>query len=403
MTKRGEGARAVAVAVTASGFGGVLGALVLAVLIPLLKPIALSFGPPEIFMLIMFGITLIALVSGKSVLKGLIFGCFGLALSTVGLCPHSGVLRFGFDLLFLWDGINVVAVMVGIFAVAEMIDLGIEGGAIAGAEAEKAVVYQFRQVLEGIKDIFRHFWLSIRTALIGCFIGILPGLGAEVAIWVCYGHAVQTEKNNETFGKGDVRGVIAPETANNSKEGGSLLPTVAFGIPGSSGMAVLLGAFLVLGLVPGPAMLTEHLDIVWALVWIVVISNIIGAAIILALAPYMAKATFLRGTIMVPLVFILCFIGSFMANDRWENLVITFLFGILGYFMKKYDFPRPPLALGFVLGELADLNLTRSLDLWGPAFIGRPITLVLLILTCLSVLIPIIKYYRGKRRQKGAA
>jgi len=385
---------------TASGFGGVVGAAVLAGLIPVLRPVALSFGPPEIFMLIMFGITLIALVSGKNILKGLIFGCFGLALSTVGLCPHTGILRFGFGQLFLWDGVDLIAVVVGIFAVAEMIDLGIKGGAIAEAAVEKAGVYQFGQVLEGIKDIFRHFWLSIRTAVLGCFIGIIPGLGAEVATWFCYGHTVQTEKNKENFGQGDVRGVIGVETANNSKEGGSLLPTVAFGIPGSSGMAVLLGAFLILGLVPGPTMLTEHLDIVWAFVWILVIANIAGAAIMIALAPALAKVTFLRGTLIVPLAIILAFIGSFLAEGRWENLVVAFLFGVLGYFMKRYDYPRPPLALGFVLGGLADLNLTRSLDLWGAAFITRPIVLVLLVLTCLSALIPITQYYWGKRQRK---
>jgi len=395
--------RGVAAALTASASGGVIGAAVLAGLIPVLRPVAIAFRPPEIFMLVMFGITLIALLSGKNVLKGLIAGCFGLALSMVGEDMHTGVVRFAFGLLFVWDGISLIAVLVGIFAIAEMIDLGVKGGAIAKLARQEAGTYKFGQVFEGIGDVFHHFWLTFRTAIIGCFIGIIPGLGGVVASWFCYGHTVQTEKNKENFGKGDVRGVIGPEAANNSKEGGSLLPTVAFGIPGSSAMAILLGAFLVLGVIPGPAMLAEHLDLVWAFVWILVIANIVGAMIMIGLAPYMAKVTFLRGTLIIPIAIIMALIGSFLAERRWEDLVVAFLFGILGYFMKRYDYPRPPLALGFVLGGLAELNLTRALDLWGLAFIGRPITLVLLILTCLSALVPVLQWYWGKRRQDEAA
>jgi TctA family transporter len=299
MTKMGKGGQAMGAQLAASGLGGVIGAAVLALLIPVLRPIAIAFGSPEVFMLIVFGMTFVIILSRESIAKGFMAALMGLLLGSVGLDPHTGVGRFTFDQLWLWDGIHIVTLVLGIFAFAEMIDLGARGR--GGQIAEGDVKMTWDQLWEGTVAVFQEWWLSLRTAVIGTFVGIIPGLGGDVATWICYGHAVQTCKNNENFGKGDIRGVIGVETANNAKEGGALLPTIVFGIPGSSGMALLLGAFLILGITPGPAMLTDKLDLVWGMVWVMVIANIFGAVSLYPISGYMGKLAFIRGSLLFSL------------------------------------------------------------------------------------------------------
>jgi len=395
MAQKGEAGRAIGAALMASGMGGILGAFLLALMIPVVRPVVLAFSPAEFFMMCIFGITLISLISGNSLVKGLIVGLFGLALALVGMDPKTGILRFGFGQTFLWDGVDLVAVVVGIFALSEMIDLAVKGGAIAktGTDADTSG-YGFENVMQGIKDTFRHWWLLIRCSFIGIFIGMVPGLGGDAASWIAYGHAAQTSKNPGQFGKGAVEGVIAPESANNSKEGGSLLPTVAFGVPGSSGMAILLGAFMILGLAPGPKMLVDELDIVWAMVWILVITNIFAVAMMIAVTGPMSKLSFVRGSVIIPFVLILVFLGSYLSIGHWGNLLVTIILGFLGYGMKKYGYPRPPLIIGIVLGHLAEVELHKAYTLWGMGLFMRPLTMVLLVLTILSITIPIIKWYR---------
>ena len=400
MAKRGEAGRAMGAALGASGLGGLLGALFMAVMIPIVRPVVLAFSPSEFFMMAVFGITLIALVSGDSLLKGLIVGAFGLGISLVGMDPQTGIVRFGFGQLFLWDGVDLITIVVGIFALAEMMELGVKGGAIADIDESTGQGYTFSGVIEGMKDVIRHRWLFLRCGLIGSLIGMVPGLGGDAATWICYGHAVQTSKEPETFGKGNVAGVIAPEAANNSKEGGSLIPTVAFGVPGSSGMAILLGAFMVLGLSPGPMVLVEELDTVWAMVWILAIANLLAVVMFLGITGWVAKLTFLRGSLIIPFVFVMVMLGSYLAMRRWENLLLAVGFGFIGYAMKKCKYPRPPLIIGVVLGEMAEINLHKSLDLWGIGFLGRPLTLVLIAMTVLSILYPMFKSLMGKNNNK---
>ena len=338
MTQQGRGGEAMGAQLAASGLGGVIGAVVLAGLIPALRPIAMSFGSAEIFMLIVFGLTFIVVVSRVSIPKGFIAALLGLGLGTFGLDPHTGIGRFTFGQLWLWDGIHIITIVLGIFAFAEMIDLGARGRGSRIAEVD--VPMRWSQLWEGTKAVFRHWWLALRTAVIGCFIGIIPGLGGDAATWICYGHTVQTSKNKENFGKGDIRGVIGVETANNSKEGGSLLPTLVFGIPGSSGMAILMGAFLILGIVPGPKMITDQLDLVWAMVFVLVIANIVGAVTLYPLCGYMGKLAFVRGSLLIPSILILAGVGAFLIRGHWQDVVLALLFGFLGYGMKKWDYPR---------------------------------------------------------------
>ncbi|HEV2438572.1 MAG TPA: tripartite tricarboxylate transporter permease [bacterium] len=399
LTKQGLAARAMGAALGASLLGGIVGDLFLAALIPMVRPIVLAFGPSEIFTVAVLGITLIAAVSRGSILKGLLAGALGLALSTVGLDPQTGIGRLTFGQLWLWNGINLVTVVVGLFGLAEVIEMGWQRAAIAHAGLDPGTRYTLRGVAEGLMDVRRHAWLCVRCGLIGAFVGMIPGLGGDAASWICYGHAGQTSKHPETFGKGNVEGVIGPESANHAKEGGGLIPTVAFGVPGGSGMAILLGAFVILGLEPGPLMLIKHLDVVWAMVWILGLANVLAVAVFLAASGLIARVSFLRVSLIVPFVLMFIVLGSFLSEGAWQNMILTLGAGALGYAMKKFGYPRAPVVIGFVLGRLAETNLTLALQLWGWAFLLRPLTALLLGLAALSV----ATHVWAQIRRRGAA
>jgi TctA family transporter len=399
MAKKGEAGRALGASMTASGVGGIIGAVVFAIMIPVLEPVVLAFSPAEFFLLALLGITFIAfLAGGGGIFKGLIVGLFGLMLATVGMDPQTGTARFSGDYLFLWDGLSLVTAVIALFAVPEMIALGVRGGSISAVSIESAKI-SYRQLFSGVLEVPRHWWLVIRTSLIGAVIGMIPGLGGSAAAWFCYGHAVQTSKHPERFGKGAVEGVIAPETASNAKEGGSLLPTLFFGIPGSSGMAILLGAFLILGIQPGPTLITDRLDLVWMLIWALVVGNIMAVSILLVFARWVAVLTFVRGEILIPFILILCVIGSFVNESQWQNLVILVLLSAIGYGLLRAGWPRAPFAIGLVLGGLAEKSLHKALALWGMEFFLRPLSLVLIGLIVLTIAWAV---YSGRRRRTEA-
>lgn len=392
MAQQGKAGRAIGAALVSSIFGGIIGAIGMAILIPFIRPIILAFSPAEFFMMAVLGITFIALVSGNSLLKGLIVGGAGLMLAFIGMDPITGVARFTYGQLWLFDGVKIVPIVIGLFAGSETISMILKGGSIVEGDVQVG-----HDVMEGVKDVFRNWWLVLRCGVIGYIIGVMPGLGGEVSAWVTYGHAAQTSKHPETFGKGNVEGVIAPATAIHGKEGGALVPTLAFGIPGSSAMAILLGAFLILGLTPGPAMLKENLDVVWAMFWVVMIANVIGALALLAVARHLTKLTVLRGTLLIPFILVFVMLGSYLTNNALTDLTITVVASIVGYLMKRFDYPRAPLILSLVLGGLAEKNLFMSYRLWGIDFLTRPITFVLLILTIISIAYPIFKAWRSSR------
>ncbi|MGH7828932.1 MAG: tripartite tricarboxylate transporter permease, partial [Candidatus Binatia bacterium] len=274
MAKKGEAGRALGAALMSSLIGAVFGAFALALAIPIVRPLVLSIASPEFFMLAILGITFVASLSGGNLAKGLTAGGFGLVLAMVGLDPIDSVPRYTFEpilgeelSLFFWDPISLVAVTVGLFAIPEIIDLSVQGSSIAREQIGK-----IGGVMQGIKDTFHHWWLVIRCSALGAYIGVLPGLGGATAQWVAYAHAVQSSPDKERFGKGAVEGVLGPGAANNSKEGGSLVPTIAFGVPGSVSMAILLGAFIIQGITPGPDMLdpAKHLTLTFSFVWMIV-------------------------------------------------------------------------------------------------------------------------------------
>ncbi|MDH3229491.1 MAG: tripartite tricarboxylate transporter permease [Alphaproteobacteria bacterium] len=373
MAKRGEAGRAFGAAFTASVCGGLFGAVVLAVSIPVLRPFILSVGTPELLAICLLGLTLVATLSYGALMKGLIAAAVGLLLSTIGDEPQTGELRWTFDMLYLWDGLSLVPLALGLFAVPEIIDLGASRGTIAGDHAKSEPWQQ----MEGVRDAIRNWWLVLRCSAIGTLLGSIPGVGANVIDWVAYAFGARTLKGAaETFGKGDVRGVIASEASNNAKEGGALVPTLAFGVPGSASMALLLGAFLIHGLAPGPKMLEENLDITFTMIWSVALANIMGAGACFLFAGKFAKIATVRAGVLVPLVFAIMAIGAFQGGKDYGDLVTLLILGTLGWAMKRLNWPRAPMVLAFVLGGLVENYLFISHTLHGFDWMLRPVPLV---------------------------
>ena len=396
MAKNGEAGRALGAALMSSLVGALIGAVALALAIPIVRPLVLTFGSPELFFLSMIGIACITSLSGSGLrgqIRGFAMGLLGLLLSTIGQERQSGSLRFDMGLMYLWEGLDLVPVLVGIFAIPELVDLAVRGTSIAGDRRAENLGHG---VMEGIKDTFRHFWLVVRCSAVGVFVGVMPGAGGGVAQWMAYAHAVQSAKNSEDrerFGKGDVRGVLGPGAANNSKEGGDLVPTIAFGVPGSGAMAILLGAFMIMGLVPGPDMLSKHLAVTYSMVWTLVIANIITVVLSLAVLNHLAKVTYIRGGVIIPFVLLLVFVGSYTANGQIFDLIVTFCFGVLGYLMVIWGWPRPPLVLGLVLGKLVETYLFISVSRYGFAWLSHPLVIVLMAVMVLVIVYPFV---RGK-------
>ena len=381
MAKKGEAGRAFGAAYTASLMGGLFGALLLAVSIPVLRPIVLAFGSPEFFMMGLLGISMVAVLSGNAPLKGLIAGAIGLAVGMVGMDPQTGVIRWAWDALYLWDGVPLVPVALGIFAIPEIVDLVIKGTRIADVPKEA-----MKGVTVGIKDALRHYFLVLRCSAVGVWVGATPGLGASVVDWFAYGHAIQTEKGaSDSFGKGDVRGVIAPESANNAKEGGALIPTIVFGVPGSASMALLLGAMTIQGLAPGSAMLTKHLDVTFTMIWSLAIANIFGAGLCLILTNPLAKIALVRIQLLAPIVIGIVFVASFQATAHIGDLWSLLIFSLLGWFMKRFSWPRPPVILGLVLSTIIENYLYISVSRYGLSWLLRPIVIGIAILIAISL------------------
>jgi putative tricarboxylic transport membrane protein len=398
MARNGEAGRALGAVLMSSLVGAVFAAIALAIAIPVIRPLVLSFGSPEFFMLALLGISFVASLSGEDQLKGIIAGGMGLLLATIGLDPISGIQRYTFGQLFLWDGIGLVPITIGFYAIPETIELAVLGTSIAKQEVGK-----LGGVLEGVKDTFRHFWLVIRCSALGCFIAIIPGMGAATTQWLAYAHAVQSSPNKERFGKGAVEGVLGPGAANNSTLGGSLITTIAFGVPASVIMAILLGAFIIQGIVPGPDMLIPppkgKLDLTFSFVWVIILSNIITVAICFLFLKPLAKVTQVRGGIIIPLILVLIYLGAYAEKNAFPDMVVVLFFGALGWVMEKMEWPRPPVLLGLVLGPLAENRLFLSTDNYGLSWTMRPGVLIIFAITLFGIFYPVFK----SRRERLAA
>src|SRR6202521_2018730 len=375
MARNGEAGRAFGAGFASSLAGGLIGAVVLALSIPILRPVLLSIGSPELLAFTLFGLSMVATLSGRAPLKGLTAAGLGLMISMIGSRSESGTLRWTFDTLYLYDGLPLVPMTLGLFAMPELCELAVARKRIAGMHAGEI---DMSSQWEGVRDVGRHWWLVLRCGILGTGLGAIPGIGSAVIDWIAYGYAQRTEKNPETFGTGDVRGVIAPESSNNAKEGGHLVPTIAFGVPAGASMAILLGAFLMHGLTPGPEMLTKHLDLTYTIVWSLTLAHVIGALICLFSSRWLAKISTVRPEILLPIVLALVFVAAYEGSHDWGDLFVLLGFGVVGWLMKRLGWPPPPMVLGIVIGGIFERYLFISTSLYGSGWLLRPVVIAVL-------------------------
>jgi len=392
MARNGEAGRAFGAGFAASLAGGLIGAIVLALSIPILRPVLLAIGSPELLAFTLFGLSMVATLSGRAPLKGLTVAGLGLMISMIGSRSESGTLRWTFDTLYLYDGVPLVPAMLGLFAIPELCELAVARKKIAGDHASNI---NLSNQWQGVRDVGRHWWLVVRCGILGTGLGAIPGIGSAVIDWIAYGYAQRTEKNPETFGSGDVRGVIAPESSNNAKEGGHLVPTIAFGVPAGASMAILLGAFLMHGLTPGPEMLTKQLDVTYTIVWSLTLAHIIGAVICLFACPWLARVSTVRPEILLPIVLSLVFVAAYEGSHDWGDLYSLMTFGVLGWIMKRLAWPRPPLVVGLVIGAIFERYLYISSSLYGLGWLTRPVVVVILALVAWALYRPLSEIVRS--------
>ena len=395
LAKKGQAARALSAAFSSSLFGGLLGATFLTFFILAARPIVLAFQTPELLMVTIFGLSMVGILAGRVAIKGIVAACLGLLVGTIGEGAASGELRMSsYDLPYLVDGFKLVIVGLAIFAVPEIIALLRQDKAIAD-----------RQVLgggwlTGVKDWWANRWLSVRCSLIGVAVGVIPGLGGSVVDWIAYGHAVQTSKDKSQFGSGDIRGVVGPESSNNAKEGGGLVPTLLFGIPGSGSMAIFISGIALLGtgqIEVGPSMINNNLNFTYAIVWLLALANVVGTLICIGAAGGIARLTNIRFALLAPFLFMIIAFAAFQSRQEIWDLVALFGIGLLGILMRRFDWSRPAFLIGFVLSapaerytnqafQIASSRFRRSFE-EGLDYIFSPIVIVLIVVTLVSVVV----------------
>ena len=395
MAKKGKAARALSAAFASSLFGGLVGATFLTGFILIARPIVLEFRTPELLMITIFGLSMVGILAGRVAIKGLVAAGLGMLVGTIGEGASSGDLRMSsYDFPYLTDGLKLVIVGLGIFAIPEIISLLRRDRAIS-SEPQLGGGW-----LEGVRDWFANIWLSVRCSIIGVVVGVIPGLGGSVVDWIAYGHAVQTTKDKSNFGSGEVRGVIGPESSNNAKEGGGLVPTLLFGIPGSGSMAIFIGAIALLGsgqIEVGPAMLQNNLDITYSIVWLLALANVVGTVICIAASGGIAKLTTIRFVLLAPFLFMIISFAAFQSGQNLMDLVALFAIGLLGILMRRFDWSRPAFLIGFVLSTPAENYANQAVQIASSRFrkgfgegldyIFSPIVIVLLIITVISVVL----------------
>ena len=386
MTKQGRAGEAIGAALMASALGGLFGCVLLAILLPILQPIILSFASPENFFLALAGIAFIAVLSAGAPIKGLIAGALGIFMSMFGYSPTDGVPRFWLGIDYMLDGLRLVPLAMGLFAVPEILALMSSGKTITRRGTMEPI--SFHQVMKGGLAVFKHLGLFFRSSALGSIIGIMPGVGGATAPFVAYAAGKQMSKDPESFGTGRIEGVIAPESSSNAKEGGALVPTLALGIPGWASMALMLGAFIMLGLQPGPEFLVKHMDLAFGLAVILAFGNIGSSMLMFLLSKILIHITRVPGNLLAPILLVLIMIGTYSAENNLIDVVFVFIFGGLGMAMVRLGYNRPALLLGFVLGETIERYYQVSMNAYGALFFLRPISITIIVLALIALLWP---------------
>ncbi|MDI6755406.1 MAG: tripartite tricarboxylate transporter permease [Thermodesulfobacteriota bacterium] len=394
MARQGRGGVALGISAIGSFTAGILGTFGLIFVCVPLAAFGLRFGPAEYFSLIVTGMLTIVFVGGKSIAKSLMSGVIGMALGTVGIDVVQGAPRFVYDVPQLMDGVSFVVVVMGLFGIGEV---------LVSAEERMKVVpikVKFRDLWPTVADILQAKWAIIRGTAVGFFIGALPGTGATIASFVSYGIEKSAAKNPERFGKGAIEGVAGPESANNAASSGAMVPLLALGIPGSGATAVMLGALMLYGLKPGPRLFITNPDFVWAVIASMFIGNMILIFMNLPMAPLFALGLRIPYRYLYPGILLICIIGAYSLKNNVYDVWVMLIFGVFGYFMKKYDIPGGPMVIALVLGPMLEFNLYRALALSRgdvTTFFTRPISGTLLAIAAVMTIVVTFKTVRMKR------
>ncbi len=395
MAKQGMAGKALAIAAYASFIGGTVSIIFLMMVAPLLGRVAVSFGPAEYFSLMVLGLTAVVSLSDKSLVKGLIAAVVGVMISIMGIDLQTGTERFTFGTVHLLDGIEFLVVALGIFALAEVFYMLLKGG--GGKEQPRNAIGSLKLSKQEIKQIAPPIG---RSSILGFFTGVLPGAGATIGSFLGYSMEKRLAKDGDTFGKGNIKGVAAPESANNAACTGSFVPLLTLGVPGSGSTAVLLGALLVMGVSPGPAMLVDRPDVFWGVVASMYLGNILLLVLNLPLIPLIAKILDLPRPLLLSLILIFCMIGVYGMSFSVFDLLLLLGFGLLGLGMRLFGFPAAPLILALILGDIMEESMRRALQISGgdwSIFIDKPISMWLLIIAALSLTLPLIKRVMARR------
>lgn len=401
LAQQGKAGLAIGAASSANALGGIIGTISVLAVLPIAKELVLLFGPPEFFLLAVLGLVVVSTTSRGKMLRALLTGALGLVIAFIGYSDVTGTERFTLGSQYLWDGVHLVPALIGLFAVAEMINLSLKGGAVS----DSAKNVKITKITAGLMETFRHPGTVLRGSLVGTVMGAIPGVGGVVASFLSYSMTVQASKTPESFGKGNIEGVIAPEAAINAKDCSALIPTLAFGIPSGAEMAVFLGLLILHGMQPGPLMLVDHQVEIYGLIWALTGSCILASFVGLAFVRPLAKLTLVDSKILVPVVLCIAMVGSFAIDLAIENTLLTAVFGVLGYVMIRFDYPRLCLVVALVLGPTAERNFHQTMMMsdghWS-IFTGRTISAVLLACIALLLVVPILRIVLGRRRTAAA-
>jgi len=377
LAAKGQAAHVLGFIYMVSAMGGLIGAIALLLVIPVIKPFILQFSFAEIGAVGLFGVAIVGALSRGAMIKGIMSGAFGLLLSTIGLSVFTGEARYTFDFLHLREGLPLIATAIGLFALPEMFDLMMTRKAISTGSANLST----REVFRGARDALKYWRLIVRHSLLGVFLGAIPGVGSRVVSWLSYGIGVSLSKDRTLFGKGSYEGLIFSESVQSAKEGGQAIPTLALGVPGGQSWVFVLVAMIAYGVSPGPQILSQHGDIVTLIVISLVLGNALLAMVGMLWSGQLAKRTRvpypLLGAVIIPLTFL----AAFQDTRHWSAIPIVLGFAILGLAMKQFKWPRPPLILGFILGGIIEENLLSAHSLYGTmGILSRPLTVALVVL-----------------------
>lgn len=396
-TKLGQPGRALGISTMASTFGGLFSAVMLLWTAPLLSKFALKFGAAEYFALAIFGLSMVTSISGKNVIKGMIGAVLGLMMATIGMNALTGSPRFTFGSVYLMGGIAMVPTLIALYAFAQGLS-NIEGGDSGHQKTEA----KLKRVLPTWADIKTTAPAIFLSSVIGTVIGAIPGTGGDIASWVGYNEAKRWSKHPEKFGEGAPEGIAAPEAANNAISGGALIPLLTLGIPGDAGTAVMLSAMMMQGVVPGPMLFTEQTSTVYTIIVGLFFANVCMCLLGYGAIRGFAKIGGVSNTYLTPIVFVFCVVGTYALNNNILDIFMMMIFGAIAYVLIKCDFPMPPIILGLILGNLAEKNLQRALIISNGSisvFFTRPISLVLIVISVVSLLWPIIGPYFKKLKK----